>query len=192
MKPSDCLPVDFAKYFHESWMLCSDRPVRVKVIGTSFQIQKQHKGKWSPMRPSQLAPFYPEGRCINAYNTGVAIGRRARQTARRSACYTHYEILFSSRGLSLDASIMWDLCTYNTYPTFDEASTKLLRGKSHSQAISKNLIICTTEEESYTILMWHARRVGIIDSGIFMPDIEQSCFTKLTRTELQEIGLQCL
>lgn len=205
MKPADCLPGDRHRYFHNGWMLRNGTPVRVNVSSAgafrtmtagAFRTMTQTT-EWSHAPLGVLEPFYPEGGCINTYDMGIVIARSAKQVARRTASVQHYSISWCppTRRLSLDTRIMWDMCSPPPYPSYEEALHCLEVDGRHSVAISPDIILypaTPSEPDGDLIIMWHSHRVGMLAGGLFVPDYEDSCFTKLTRMALQELNIPCL
>jgi len=194
MKPQDCNWGDWHRYFNNGWMKYMDRDiVQVQVSDDEFYIATGPGGSFTrKVSPRNLAPFYPEGGCVNVYGKGMYIERRARQIARRTASLCHYNIIFQGASVvyTIDAEILWALCTVTEWPTLDKALSTL-SDKVSSIAISRNLIVCYDKHGAHP-LRWGATPVGYIIGGLYRPQDELSCYTKLTRAELQEINAPCL
>jgi phosphoribosyl-dephospho-CoA transferase len=97
MKPSDCQINDLQRYFDRSWLTHKSRGVLfVRTDGDRF-LATDSTGQSTTLSLANFEPFYPLGRAINSEhyeNMGIYVGRKARQTARRSASLCHYEVLF--------------------------------------------------------------------------------------------------
>jgi hypothetical protein len=193
MKPKDALPGDRRRYFDQGWMWDTkkDMPVFVRYTSRAFTAYEspEHRGRSCTL--SQLEPWYPEGRCINSYNMGICVSRRPRQTARRTASICHYEVAFAppQKRLIVDNRVMWDLINTDEYPSYNRALERLERGVP-SVAISEHLLLYKREDELH--VLWHENHVGLLEDGLFVPEFESSCYTKLARLELMEVAPECL
>jgi hypothetical protein len=172
-------------------MYMGRQAVKVHVDGSTFRVMSSREssiGRTAAM--TNLEPYYPDGRCINVYETGICLARKARQTARRTASCAHYEVTYSptARRLTMDERIMWALCADDPYPSLQEAQ----ESAAYSVAISPDLILERTSREPIRNVYWHSERVGTLTDTVFVPEYEGSCFTKLARQSMQELGLECL
>ena len=192
MKPKDCLPQDRYAYFNGGWVLVDGAICRLTVCEDGEELIAQPRsGNAFRAELEDIYPFYPEGGCINTYDVGICVARRARQCRRRTASTQHYDVVWTphQRRLTLDRRIMWDLCDRPKYPTYTKAMQLL--DTVASVALSNNIILHRVSEEDINVL-WHMHPAGRIQGGLFVPDYEDSCFTKLARMELQELDASSL
>lgn len=144
-----------------------------------------------------LEPYYPDGAAINSkeYGQAVYIARRARQMARRTASIQHYEVAWAppQRRLTIDEPLMWELVKPPSYLSIDRAVERLREGLTYSVAISPELILSTnaTSGEGQGVI-YLGEETGALRNGLYVPEYEGSCYTKLTRAALQELGVSCL
>ena len=164
--------------------------VKVKLVENSFRVYRSGSTIGRAVGVQNLDPYYPAGRCINVYDVGICVARKARQTARRTASIPHYEVCYSPQGrrLTMDEKIMWALVGDEPYPSLEEAQ----QSAAYSVAISPDLILERTSREPIRNVYWHSERVGTLSDTVFVPEYEGSCFTKLARESMQELGLECL
>jgi hypothetical protein len=90
----------------------------------------------------------------------------------------------------MDQTILWDLCEEQNYPTYEDAF-ELLKSR-YSVAISPDLIIARAERPIDCEVIYREHPAGRVQAGVFVPEFENSCFTKLARMALQEIDAPCL
>ncbi len=192
MKLIDCLEDDWHRYFNGGWMLYKGDVVMVRIPGPGEVVATDKEGNSVDVRAEDLYPYYPEPRAINCYNVAMFVGRRPRQTARRTASLTHYDVVWAQGSWRVDSSIMWELASEWKYPKYTQAMARLKK-EATSIAISPDLILWRNSPEQKTIeVIWQGRNTGCIEDGIYRPDDEMCCFTKLARMSLKEVGATCL
>lgn len=194
MKPEDTEPGDRHRYFHDGWMLYKgETPVNVIVRNNYFYMRFQNNTDSPRVAMADLTPYYPEGQSLNVYDTGIYVGRRARQTARRTASLTHYEVMYSPRDrrVMVDRAVMWALCAPPNYPSVDDAQDRLMLPDIYSVAISSDIILEKAKAPRIQNVLWQGIPVGQMIDGIYVPANEGACVTKLCRMSLQELNYPC-
>jgi hypothetical protein len=187
MKPTDALRRDYGLYYNGTLMR-HDRHgiVAITADDGTLLMRTKKRGKWTPVEPASLTPFWLRPGAYNVRGGAMYIARRARRSSRRSMSPEHYQMMWPRRtNISLD--VLWEAALnmdeYTTYDEFKACATQ-------NVAISPEIIL-TRDEEFRTYVVTRGNKVGKIINDLFIPDGDYGGLPKLTRKLISERGILC-